>query len=135
MSDSENLSVSDRERRERGLKMFEEVYGGIVPVPPEDKQGPFFHQTIDQLFAETWARPNMSIRDRRLVALGAVAAMGETEMFEIQIRAALKKGELTKAQVEDMVVFLPAYISYPRTSKILMITQKIFAEMEQEGAA
>ena len=129
------MSESDNERRERGLKMFNEVYGGIVPVPPPEKQGPFFLQTIDQLFAETWSRPNMSIRDRRLVALGAVAAMGETEMFEIQIRAALKKGELTKAQVEDMVVFLPAYISYPRTSKILMITQKIFAEMEQEGTS
>jgi 4-carboxymuconolactone decarboxylase len=127
MSDAEN------ERRQRGLKMFEEVYGGIVPVPPPDKQGAFFRQTIDQLFSETWSRPNMSIRDRRLVALGAVAAMGETEMFEIQIRAAIKKGELTKAQVEDLVLFLPAYISYPRTSKILMITQKIFAEMEQAG--
>jgi hypothetical protein len=56
-------------------------------------------------------------------------------MFEIQIRAAIKKGELTKAQVEDLVLFLPAYISYPRTSKILMITQKIFAEMEAAGDA
>jgi 4-carboxymuconolactone decarboxylase len=129
------MSDSDNERRQRGLKMFEEVYGGIVPVPPPDKQGAFFLQTIDQLFSETWSRPNMSIRDRRLVALGAVAAMGETEMFEIQIRAAIKKGELTKAQVEDLVLFLPAYISYPRTSKILMITQKIFAEMEQAEAA
>ena len=127
------MSDSDSERRQRGLKMFEEVYGGIVPVPPPDKQGAFFLQTIDQLFSETWSRPNMSIRDRRLVALGAVAALGETEMFEIQIRAAIKKGELTKAQVEDLVHFLPAYISYPRTSKILMITQKIFAEMEQAG--
>jgi len=127
------MSEIDKERRERGLKMFNEVYGGIVPVPPPDKQGAFFHQTIDQLFAETWSRPNMSIKERRLVALGAVAALGETEMFEIQIRAALKKGELTKAQVEDMVLFLPAYISYPRTSKILMITQKIFAEMEAEA--
>jgi len=127
------MSEIDEERRARGLKMFNEVYGGIVPVPPPDKQGAFFHQTIDQLFAETWSRPNMSIKERRLVALGAVAALGETEMFEIQIRAALKKGELTKAQVEDMVLFLPAYISYPRTSKILMITQKIFAEMEAEA--
>src|SRR5579884_1213953 len=101
-----NMADIDPARRERGLKMFEEVYGGVVPVPPPDRRGDFFYQTIDQLFAETWSRPNMSIRDKRLVALGAVAAMGETEMFEIQLRAALKKGELTKAQVEDLVIFL-----------------------------
>jgi 4-carboxymuconolactone decarboxylase len=120
------MSDSDNERRERGLKMFNEVYGGIVPVPPAEHQGPFFHQTIDQLFSETW-----SIAQRRLVTLGAVAALGETEMFEIQLRAAIKKGELNKAQVEDLVLFLPAYVGYPRTSKILMISQKIFAEMEK----
>jgi 4-carboxymuconolactone decarboxylase len=130
MSENNEISDVDAGRRERGLKMFNEVYGGIVPVPPADKQGPFFHQTIDQLFAETWSRPNMSIKERRLVTLGAVAALGETEMFEIQLRAAIKKGELTKAQIEDLVLFLPAYIGYPRTSKILMISQKIFAEME-----
>jgi 4-carboxymuconolactone decarboxylase len=127
------MSEIDNERRERGLKMFNEVYGGIVPVPPPERQGPFFHQTIDQLFAETWSRPNMSIKERRLVTLGAVAALGETEMFEIQLRAAIKKGELTRPQIEDLVLFLPAYIGYPRTSKILMISQKIFAEMEKEA--
>jgi len=125
------MSEIDEERRERGLKMFNEVYGGIVPVPPAEKQGPFFHQTIDQLFAETWTRPNLSVAQRRLVTLGAVAALGETEMFEIQLRAAIRKGELNKAQIEDLVLFLPAYIGYPRTSKILMISQKIFAEMEE----
>ena len=127
------MAENDSERRKLGLKMFEEVYGGVVPVPPEEYRGAFFWQTIDQLFSETWSRPNMSIRDRRLVALGAVAALGETDMFEIKIRAAIKKGELTKAQVEDLMLFLPAYISYPRTSKILAITQKIFAEMEQSA--
>jgi len=124
------MSDSDNERRERGLKMFNEVYGGVVPVPPAEHQGPFFHQTIDQLFSETWSRPNLSIAQRRLVTLGAVAALGETEMFEIQLRAAVKKGELTKPQIEDLVLFLPAYIGYPRTSKILAISYKIFAEME-----
>src|ERR1700753_3679150 len=129
------MSAEDSERRKRGLKMFEEVYGGVVPVPPPEHRGAFFWQTIDQLFSETWSRPNMSLRDRRLVALASVAALGETEMFEIQLRAAIRKGELTEAQVEDLVLFLPAYISYPRTSKILMISQKIFAEMEKAPEA
>jgi 4-carboxymuconolactone decarboxylase len=127
------MSDSSDERRERGLKMFNEVYGGVVPVPPAEHQGPFFHQTIDQLFSETWTRPNLSIAQRRLVTLGAVAALGETEMFEIQLRAAVKKGELNKAQIEDLVLFLPAYVGYPRTSKILAISYKVFAEMD--GAA
>jgi 4-carboxymuconolactone decarboxylase len=124
------MAKVDKERRERGLKMFDEVYGGIVPVPPEDKQTAFFQQTIDQLFAEVWSRDALSVRDKRLVALGAVAALGEGEMFEIQMRAAIKRKEFTREQIEDLVLFLPAYVSYPRTSKIVMMLPKLLAEME-----
>jgi 4-carboxymuconolactone decarboxylase len=123
------MAANDNERRELGLKMFEEVYGGVVPVPPPEFRGAFFNQTIDQLFAEGWSRPDMSIKDRRLITLGAVAALGEVDMFEIQMRAALKKGELTKKQVEEIVLFLPAYVGYPRTSKILLMTQRVFKEL------
>lgn len=123
------MAANENERRELGLKMFDEVYGGIVPVPPPERQTGFFNQTIDQLFSEIWSRPDLPIRDRRLITLGAVAALGEVEMFEIQMRAALKKGELTRTQVEEIVLFLPAYVGYPRTSKILLMTQRVFAEL------
>jgi 4-carboxymuconolactone decarboxylase len=109
--------------------MFDEVYGGIVPAPPPEHRTAFFNQTIDQLFSEVWSRTALSIRERRLITLGAVAALGEVDMFEIQLRAALKKGELTREQVEDIVLFLPAYVGYPRTSKILLMTQRVFAEL------
>jgi 4-carboxymuconolactone decarboxylase len=126
------MAEFDEERRALGLKMFEEVYGGTVPVPPPERRGAFFNQTIDQLFSEVWSKPALSIRDRRLVTLGAVAALGESEMFEIQLRAALTKGEFTRQQVEDLVLFLPAYVGYPRTSKILGIMYKVFESMKIE---
>ncbi len=121
--------AEDNARRELGLKMFAEVYGGVVPVPPPEHQTAFFNQTIDQLFSEGWSRTEMSVKERRLITLGAVAALGEVDMFEIQMRAALKKGELTRAQVEDIVLFLPAYVGYPRTSKILLMSQRVFKEL------
>ncbi len=124
--------MADHERRERGLAMFKEVYAGVVPVPPEDRQGAFFHQTIDQLFAENWTRPSLSIAQRRLVTLGAVAALGETEMFEVQLRAAIVRGELGKQQIEDLVLFLPAYVGYPRCGKLLAIMYKLFGEMKDQ---
>ncbi len=128
------MSDKDEERRALGLKMFEEVYGGVVPVPPPERRGAFFNQTIDQLFAEVWSKPALSIRDRRLVTLGAVAALGEGDMFEIQLRAALTKGEFTRQQVEDLVMFLPAYVGYPRTSKVLAIMYRVFEDMKIPAA-
>ncbi len=118
-------------RRARGRQFFDEVYGGIVPYPDKDRQGDFLFNTIDHLFAEVWSRPGMSIRDRRLVLIGIIAAQAEVETLEIQLRAALHKGELTTEDVREIVVLLPYYIGYPRSSRILLMSQRLLAEIEK----
>ena len=76
------MSEQDDERRARGMKMFDEVYGGIVPFPQPELHDDFLDRNVDQLFAEIWSRPTMSIRDRRLVVIGMIAAQGEADTFE-----------------------------------------------------
>jgi 4-carboxymuconolactone decarboxylase len=118
--------MTNDERRARGEEMFHEVYGGIVPLPPVNDD--FLRLLLDQLFAEVWSREALSIRDRRLILVGVLAALGEGETFEIQIRAALTRGELTREQVEEVLIFLPSYVGYPRASRLRAIVQRIFAE-------
>lgn len=129
------MRMSDDERRARGMQYFNEVYGGIVPFPPEHLHDDFLFNNVDQLFAEIWSRPKMSIRDRRLVLIGVIASQAEEMTFEIQIRAALHKGELTRDDVKEIIVLLPYYIGYPKASKMRAITQRIFAEMDKKAAA
>jgi 4-carboxymuconolactone decarboxylase len=73
----------------------------------------------------------MSIRDRRLVAMGVMAALGEADTFEIQMRAAIKNGELNEDQIKDLLVFLTQYVGFPRTTRLLAAVRKIFAEQKK----
>jgi 4-carboxymuconolactone decarboxylase len=114
-------------RRERGEEMFNTVYGGIVPMP-EDKENPFISNTLEHLFAEVWSRNVLSVKERRLLAIGAIAALGESATFEIQMRAALAKGELTKEQVKEVLVFIVYYIGYPRTSGLVGALKRALAD-------
>ena len=127
--------MSDAERRQRGMKYFDEVYGGIVPFPPEHLHDDFLFNTVDQLFSEGWSRPTMSVRDRRLVAIGIIASQAEEMTFEIQIRAALHKRELSREDVKEIVLLLPYYIGYPKASRMRAVTQRIFAEMDKAAAS
>ncbi len=127
--------MSDDERRARGMKFFDEVYGGVVPFPPEHLHDDFLFNTVDQLFSEVWARPTMSVRDRRLVAMGVIASQGEAETFEIQVRASMHKGELSRDDIKEIVLLLPYYVGYPRASRMRAVTQRIFAELDQKAAA
>ena len=104
----------EKDRTARGEALFEAVYGGVVPLPPRESRGAYVQNTIDHLFGEVWTRDVLTIAQRRLLILGAVIALGETDIAEIQIRAALAKGELTVEQVEEIRMFMVNYVGHPR---------------------
>ena len=52
----------------------------------------FVTNVMDNLFADIWSRPGLSVRDRRLVIIGVLAALGEGDTLGIQVRAALAAG-------------------------------------------
>ena len=66
--------MSDPKRREAGAAMMRKVYGDVVPVPPEGS-GAFADTMLEQLFGEVWTREQLSLRDRRLLTMGVIAAL------------------------------------------------------------
>lgn len=114
--------------REKGIEMFNTVYCGDLPAPPEPGASKFSDFMLETLFGTLWADETLSIRDRRLLLLGAIAAQGEENTFTIQARSALKRGELSKAELETVVVFLTQYVGYPKGSKMYMAANRVLAE-------
>jgi 4-carboxymuconolactone decarboxylase len=91
----------------------------------------FFDLMIDQLFAEIRARPELSQRDRRLVTMGVIAALGDPELFGVQVRASLKNGELTPSQIREMIIHLTQYAGYPRASRLHTSVEPILSEFTE----
>jgi 4-carboxymuconolactone decarboxylase len=126
--------MADSERRRRGAEMMSRVYAGDFKPPPAG-QSAFVDLMLEQLFAETWTREALSIRDRRLVLLGIIGALGERDTFQIQVKSALKNGELTASQVREVVITLAHYAGYPRAAAQLGATEQTIAAVEKERAA
>jgi len=120
--------MSSSDRRQRGLEKFNEVYCGDLPAPAEGTLD-FFDLMIEQLFGEVWTRPALSRRDRRLLVMGAIAALGERDTFAIQIRSALKNEELTAEQCREVVIQLVQYVGYPRAAGLVFEVEKIIGEV------
>ena len=114
--------------RERGVKMFGEVYAGDVQLPPGGAN-PFIDHMLETLFGALWADETLSIRDRRLLLIGAITALGDATTLEIQLRAALKRGELDRDQLDALVTFLTQYVGYPRGSQLFGIVSALKAAM------
>ena len=126
--------MADSERRQRGVETMKKVYAGDVVTPPPGTM-PFADLMLEQLFAEVWTREALSIRERRLVLLGIIGALGERDTFQIQVKAALKNGELTPAQVREVLITLAQYAGYPRAAAQLGATEQTIAAVEKERTA
>ncbi len=122
--------MSQPTRRQRGVEMMKKVYAGDVAVPPEGASA-FADLMLEQLFAEVWTREALPIRDRRLLIMGVIGALGEKDTWKIQVRAALKNGELTPEQVREVLIQLASYAGYPRAAGLLRATEEAIASADE----
>ena len=125
--------MADDDRYQRGAEMIKKVYAGDVIVPPKGAMA-FSDLMLESLFAEVWSREEqLSIRDRRLILFGIIGALGEKDTFGIQVRAALKTGELTAEQVREVLIFLVHYVGYPRAAGLIGTLEQAIAQSADAG--
>jgi alkylhydroperoxidase/carboxymuconolactone decarboxylase family protein YurZ/uncharacterized protein (DUF1330 family) len=120
-------------RYDRGIEMITEVYAGDVAAMPEGTM-PFYDVMMKSLFAEVWDRDVLSIRDRRLLLMGAIAAQGHADVFGIQAKASLKRGELSPDELRECLIMLAPYAGYPSVSGLLGPVEAAIAEVAQGEA-
>ena len=117
------------DRRKRGEEKIKEVYAGDVVVPPEGYA--FTDIMLETLFAEIWTRDTLSMRDKRILLLGMIAAQGEADTFKIQVKASLKRGETTPEDIRELHLFIAQYCGYPRAAALIGPMETAIAEAEQ----
>src|SRR4029079_7212130 len=103
------------ELRKKGLAKMNEVYGWEMPNVEGNE---YFALTADHLFGTIWSRPGLSMRDKRLMTLTVVTALGITDLAEIQANAALANGEISEDELKEMAIFLTHYLGFPLGSKL-----------------
>ena len=122
--------MTDSERRALGEEAIKKVYAGDVVVPPEGYL--FTDVMLSQVFADQWNRDATSMRDKRILLLGMIAAQGETMTFKIQAKASIKNGEMTGDELRELHLFIAQYRGYPRAASMLGPMEEAIAEAEAE---
>lgn len=115
------------ELRKKGLEKMNEVYGWEMP----DMPGDYFALTADHLFGTIWTRPGLSMREKRMMTLTCVTALGISELAEIQVNAALHNGELTVEELKEMAIFLTHYLGFPLGSKLDGVVTKVAGQRKK----
>jgi 4-carboxymuconolactone decarboxylase len=122
------------ELRKKGLEKMNEVYGWEMP----DMPGEYFALTVDHLFGTIWSRPGLTMRDRRMMLIGVLAAQGMEELLEVQANAILHNEELTRDELREIAIFITHYVGFPLGSKVDGAFKRVVAKRkkaEEKGSA
>ena len=110
--------------RRTGLAKMNEVYGWDMP----DMPGEFFSLTVEHLFGRIWTRPGLTLRDRRMMVIAVVTALGLEDLLQIQVNAVLANEELSVDELREMAVFITHYVGFPLGSRFNTVIERVVAE-------
>lgn len=120
------------ERYQRGAKKLREVYAGDVVDLPEGSF-PFNDVMLRSLFAEVWDRELLDVRSRRLLIMGVIATLGQTDTWKIQARASLRNRELSPDELRETLIMLAPYAGYPNVAPLIMACEEVIATWTSDG--
>jgi 4-carboxymuconolactone decarboxylase len=99
------------------------VIDALADISPE-----LAHQVVAWGFGEIYSRPGLEPRDRQLVTLGMLTALGGCEpQLDVHINAALNVG-LTPQQIIEALLHASVYCGFPRALNATFVAKKVFAE-------
>ena len=88
---------------------------------------PFQALITEAAWGTVWAGPHWTLRERSMVTIALMAALGHDEELAMHIRAARNNG-CTKAEIRDVFLQCAVYAGVPVMRDAVRVAQEVFAE-------
>lgn len=85
--------------------------------------------TDDVLFGDIWEREELSKRDRSLITVAALVAVGNTEQLPGHLARAKANG-LTDTELKELIIHLAFYAGWPRAMSAITLAKRLFEAAE-----
>lgn len=120
------------DRREAGLAVLETLFGGEPKATPVSAD--LMALSTAHLFGEVWTRPQLGLRDRELITVAVIAALGRERQLRLHLRGALNAG-LSRTELAESFLHLAYYAGYPAGFTALTIAKEVFDAIDVETGA
>jgi 4-carboxymuconolactone decarboxylase len=90
------------------------------------------HYTDRVLFDEVWEREGMSKRDRSLVTVAALTALGKAEQLKFHLDFARQNG-LTEDELKEAILQLAFYTGWPNAMSAMTVAKNLFTDTSEEN--
>ncbi len=94
---------------------------------------PFQALIADAAWGHVWSRPSLSLRERSMLTIALLAALGNDHELAMHIRATRNTGA-SEVDVMEALLHVAIYAGVPRANHAIKIAKDTFAAMAQESS-
>jgi 4-carboxymuconolactone decarboxylase len=107
-----------------GKKYSQAVYERLESLDPE------LNTLIQEIpYDLIWSRPGLSMRDKSLITVTALIAMGKEEQSRIHMRGFLNSGG-TSEELKNTILHLTMYCGFPTAMNAFQALNDVLKQME-----
>lgn len=89
----------------------------------------FQEYITNSAWGAVWSRPGLTKRERSLIVVALMTALGHEEELALHLRATQNTGA-TKDDVKEVLLQTAVYAGVPAANKAFKIAKQIYAELE-----
>jgi len=83
--------------------------------------------TDEVLFADVWERAGLSKRDRSLITVAALVALGRTEQLRFHLPRAVENG-VRQDELVELITHLAFYSGWPTAMSAMLLAKELFQQ-------
>ena len=80
------------------------------------------------IYGDVWERPELSKRDRSMITVAALIALGQTDQIPSHMERALDNG-VTSQELSEVITHLAFYAGFPAALSAALVAQPLFEEL------
>lgn len=131
------MSDTPSRRYEEGMATRRSVLGDAhvdrAQANVTDFDAPFQELITEAAWGHVWSRPQWSKRERSMVTIALLAALGHHDEVAMHVRATVNTGA-TREDLCEAMLHVAIYAGVPAANHAIKIIKQVFAEMDAEQA-
>ncbi|PMD39910.1 CMD-domain-containing protein [Hyaloscypha variabilis F] len=121
----------------QGYEMRKKVIGEDYVAKALEKGSSDFMRPLQQFATESawgtiWTRPGLSLRDRSLLNLVMLTALGKWIELGTHVRGAVRNGA-TEVEIREALLQASAYCGMPAGMEAFRVADRVLGEMQEKG--
>ena len=127
--------MDEDELRALGREVQRQLWGDVAagaerPGTPAGQLAPDYFDLVRKFcFGSVWSRPNLAVRDRSLITVAMLAALGRREELSAHLRGALNVG-IGRDELIEVLMQVGVYAGIPAGVSALTTAAEVLGDTE-----